>query len=132
MKKTDFGKNNVLLKYILKVIFSAIISLLLLSYVFSKLAYALDLDTKYNIYLTIIISVITAAITSFISVIGIKNNGALLGAFAQIPLILYSLLNVIFNENEFIFFCIKSVLVILTGLVIGYLTSEKSKKLRIK
>lgn len=132
MKKTDFGKNNVLLKYILKVIFSAIISLLLLSYVFSKLAYALDLDTKYNIYLTIIISVITAAITSFISVIGIKNNGALLGAFAQVPLILYSLLNVIFNENEFIFFCIKSVLVILTGLVVGYLTSEKSKKLRIK
>ena len=133
MKKIAIkGTNNFLLKYILKVVLSTIISVFVFTFTFSKASYKFDLDMKYDMMLSIFVCALCAAITAFVSVKGIKNNGLLLGAFAQIPLMFYSLLNVIFNENTFVFFLIKSVIVLLIGMLVGYVTSQKSRKLRIK
>ena len=126
------GTNNLLLKYILKVVFTSIITILLFTYLFGKISYELDLDMKYDMMFSIAICAVCAAVTAFISVRGIKNNGLLLGAVAQIPLLFYSLLNVIFNENTIVFFLVKAVIVLLIGMLSGYISSQKSKKLRIK
>lgn len=130
MKK--ISTSNILLKYILKVVFSSIFSILILTYILSQLSYHFDLDSKYNTIFTVIICAVCAAITAFISTLGIRNNGLMLGAFAQIPLTFYSLLNVIFNENTWQLFLLKAVLIVLIGMLVGYLTTQKSKALKIK
>ena len=133
MKKIAFlGANNLLLKYILKVVLSTIISLLLFSFVFSKISYHMDLDLKVNLIFSIIICALCAAITGYTSVLGIKNNGMLLGAVAQLPLLFYSILNVIFNENTAVLFLIKTVIVICTGMLFGHISSRRASKLRLK
>ena len=133
MKKISTkSSNNILLKFILKVIFSTVLCLIFLSYVTSKIVYVLDLNTNIDLTLTLLICAITSAVTAAVSVYGIKNNGLLLGALSQIHLILYSLLNVIFNENTYLFFIIKVIIVILVGMLFGFLSSKKSSKLRIK
>ncbi|MBQ9517908.1 MAG: TIGR04086 family membrane protein [Eubacterium sp.] len=133
MKKVSTsGSKNILLVYILKVVITAILSILLFTYIFGKITYKFDLDLKYDNYFAMIICVLCAAITAFISVLGFKNNGLILGAAAQVPLLFYSILNVIFNGSSLLFFIIKAVLVICTGMLIGHITSQKSGRLRIK
>lgn len=68
---------------------------------------------------------------SFVSVNGFKNNGILLGLIAEMPLVFYSLVNLIFNGNYVLFFVIKTVLIILFGMLIGELTVRKSKKIKV-
>ncbi|MBR2277942.1 MAG: TIGR04086 family membrane protein [Eubacterium sp.] len=133
MKKISTAKsNNILLKYILKVVITTILSTLLFTYIFSKISYSLDLDLKFDNYFAIVICALCAAITAFVSVLGIKNNGFILGAVAQVPLLFYSILNVIFNNSSILFFAIKAVLVICIGMLIGHIASQKSNKLRFK
>ncbi len=133
MKKISTAKsNNILLKYILKVVITTILSTLLFTYIFSKISYSLDLDLKFDNYFAIVICALCAAITAFVSVLGIKNNGFILGAVAQVPLLFYSILNVIFNNSSILFFAIKAVLVICIGMLIGHIASQKSNKLRLK
>lgn len=133
MQKNDFGtSNNLLLKYILKVVITTILAILLFTYFFSKISYMLDLDMKYNSILSVIICALCAAITSYVAVYGIKNNGLLLGAVAQVPLLFYSLLNVIFNENTLVLFLIKAFIVICVGMLMGLLANKKSSKLRLR
>ena len=132
MKKISTnGTNNILLKYILRVVILTIISILVLSYIFSKIMYHLDLDMKYESLFSIFICAICALITGSLSVWGIKNNGLVLGMLAQIPLLFYSILNVIFNESSFVFFLIKAVIVLSVGMLTGYVSSKKSSRLRI-
>lgn len=133
MKKVSTGgTNNLLLGYILKVVFSAVLSILLLTYIFSKVTYKLDLDLKFDNYFAIVICALCAAITAFVSVIGIKNNGFMLGAIAQVPLLFYSILNVIFYSSSILFFIIKAVLIICIGMLFGHIAAQKYGRLRHK
>lgn len=133
MKKISTNSsNNILLKYILKVVITSVITILLFTYIFSKITYKFDLDLKINTYFAIVICIICAAVTAFVSVIGIKNNGFILGAVAQIPLVFYSILNVIFNDSSFLFFIIKAVIIISVGMLFGQIASKKTVRLRLK
>ena len=123
--------NNIILKFVIKAVISTILSIIMFSFIFSEISYHFDVDLKVNMIFTIIICVLCSAVIGYLSVIGIKNNGALLGAIAQIPLIFYSLLNVVFHENTIIFFAIKALIIILMGTLTGYLAMSKSRKLRL-
>lgn len=131
-KISSKGTNNILLKFTIKAVLSAIISIMVFTFIFSRISYSLDLDQRYNMIFTIFICAFCAAITGFFAVLGVKNNGIILGLIAQIPLIFYSFLNIIFNENTIVFFLIKLVIIVCTGMLFGYLAAKKSKKLRLK
>ena len=133
MKKISTCKaNNILLKYILKVVLFTFISILLFTYISSVIIYHFDLDMKSEMIFSIFICAISGAITGFISTLGVKNNGAILGTFAQVPLLFCSLLNVIFNDNTLLFFLIKAVIIICVGMLSGILAVRTTNKQRFK
>ena len=124
MKKLSTNNaDNLILKFCVKVIISSVISILLFSYIAGKIVFALDLDLELSKYISVAICVLCACVISFVSVNGFKNNGILLGLIAEMPLVFYSLVN--------LFFVIKTVLIILFGMLIGELTVRKSKKIKV-
>ncbi len=132
MKKLSTNNvDNLILKFCVKVIISSVISILLFSYIAGKIVFMLDLDLELSKYISVVICVLCASVISFVSVSGFKNNGVLLGLISQIPLVFYSLINLIFNGNYVLFFVIKTILVVLFGMLIGELTVRKSKKIKV-
>ena len=132
MKKLSTNNaDNLILKFCVKVIISSVISILLFSYIAGKIVFALDLDLDLSKNISVAICVLCACVISFVSVNGFKNNGILLGLIAEMPLVFYSLVNLIFNGNYVLFFVIKTVLIILFGMLIGELTVRKSKKIKV-
>lgn len=132
MKKLSTNNaDNLILKFCVKVIISSVISILLFSYIAGKIVFVLDLDLKLSKYISVAICVLCASVISFVSVNGFKNNGILLGFIAEMPLVFYSLVNLIFNSNYVLFFVIKTVLIILFGMLIGELTVRKNKKIKV-
>ena len=132
MKKLSTNNaDNLILKFCVKVIISSVISILLFSYIAGKIVFAFDLDLELSKYISVAICVLCACVISFVSVNGFKNNGILLGLIAEMPLVFYSLVNLIFNGNYVLFFVIKTVLIILFGMLIGELTVRKSKKIKV-
>ncbi|MBQ7204083.1 MAG: hypothetical protein IJS03_08760 [Eubacterium sp.] len=133
MKKIETrGSQNLLLKFVIKVVLSTLISISVVTYLLTLVVYNLDLDLDLNIFLSVIVCAAVAAITAFVSVYGVKNSGALLGIAAQIPLLFYSLVNMIFNENSFLFFVIKCVIIVLIGALFGILAVNRTRKSRFK
>ncbi|MBR1763135.1 MAG: TIGR04086 family membrane protein [Eubacterium sp.] len=123
--------NKLLAKFALKAIISTIISILVFTFLFSQITYRLDLNLDINKVFSIFIVFFCSAIIAFVSVKSMKNNGALMGIVSQIPLIFYSVINLIFNDNSFIFFLIKLAIIILTGALFGILAVKKSNKFKV-
>lgn len=133
MKNISSGKTNkLLILFVIKAVLSTIISIVLFSLVSSKIILAFDISVDSAKIFSPAICVLTAAVVSFISVKGFKNNGALLGVICQLPLIFYSLINTIFNNHNFLLLIIKIVLIALVGAFIGIITVNKSKKIKVK
>ena len=133
MKKlSSSSTNKLLLKYVVKVLLTTIISILLFSLIFSRVIYKLDLDLDTAKTFSFFIVFLCSAATAFISVLSIKNNGALMGILAQLPLIFYMLINLIINSNIFVLFIIKLVISLLTGALFGILATKKSNKFKVK
>ena len=133
MKKVNASSTDkLLLKFIIKVVLSSIISILLLSYLFSQLVYKLDLDVETNGILSVFIVLIGSSVIAFISVLSIKNNGALMGIISELPLLFYSILNMIFNDNSAVLLIIKIAIALFCGALFGILATKKSSKFKVK
>ena len=133
MKKINASSTDkLLLKFIIKVVLSSIISILLLSYLFSQLVYKLDLDLETNGLLSVFIVLISSSVIAFISVLSIKNNGALMGIISELPLLFYSILNMIFNDNSAVLLIIKIAIALFCGALFGILATKKSSKFKVK
>lgn len=132
MNKISTNKtDNLILKFCIKVVISSVVSILFFSYIAGKIVFSLDLDLEMSKYFSVAICVLCASVISFVSVYGFKNNGLLLGFISQVPLLFYSLVNLIFNNNYILFFVIKTVLIILFGMLVGELTVRKSRKIKV-
>ena len=129
MKKSAHNSTNrLLIKYFLKVIIISIIAVLFFTFIFSEIVYKLDLELESNYIFSILSVFFSGALISFVSVYSIKNNGALMGVIAELPLILFCLINLIINENSFVLFLIKTVISLLTGALCGIIATKKSGK----
>ena len=123
---------SLLIKYVIKVVLSSVISILLFTYLFSKIMFTLDLDLEIGSILSVFIVLICSSLIAFISVLSIKNNGALMGILAEIPLVFYCIVNMIFNENSFILLIIKIAIALFCGALFGIIASKKSGRFRVK
>lgn len=132
MKKTNTKTNKLLLTYVIKAVLLSIISILIFSFISSEILYKLDLSLDNINVITIIICAFSSLIVSYFSLSGIKNNGILMGVISEIPLIFYSLINMIFCENSFAYFLIKTVIMLLIGAFIGVIRTKKNSKIKVK
>lgn len=129
--KTSFDR-NLFINYFLRIIIVSGICVILLSLISSFAVYKLDADIVYLQYISIIEALITASLTSYISVKPFKNNGFVLGIISSVPLIIYSLINLIVNHSNVLIFIVKIFLVIISGGLFGLLSVKNNKKIRIK
>ena len=129
--KTSFDR-NLFINYFLRIIIVSGICVILLSLISSFAVYKLDADIVYLQYISIITALITASITSYISVKPFKNNGFVLGIISSVPLLIYSLINLIVNHSSVLIFIVKIFLVIISGGLFGLFSVKNNKKIRIK
>ncbi len=133
MKKISISKtDNIIIKFILRVVLSTIASILLFSYILAQIIYKLDLSLDTAKIAGVIVCGICSVIISYISLIGIKNNRLLMGALSSVALIFYSLINTIFNNDNYLLFLIKLILILLISALTGYLSGNKSRKFKVK
>ena len=131
MKKID-KSDKLIISIILRVLLSTVFSVLIFSIILSLIVFKLDLPLELTDYLTVIITSLSAVTISFISTIGIKNNGLMIGLISQIPLIIYSFANTIIFDNAVYLFLIKVIIVLIIGAVTGYLRVNKNRRFKVK
>ena len=132
MKKfSASGSDRLIVLFVIKAVVTTIVCVLLLSALASEILLKLDISVSYKHIISVIICLITAALSAFISTSGFKNNGALFGIIAQIPLIFYSLVNTIFGNNTLVFFLIKFAVIALTGALFGAVRVKKSSSFKV-
>lgn len=129
MKKNS--SNSVLIKFVIKAVITTVISLMLFSYISSLIIYKLDLSLDLAKIISVIIVAFTSAVIAFVSVYGLKNNGVLMGIISQLPLILYSLFNVLFNGTGWLLFTLKLIIILLVSSLVGYIVARKGKRYKI-
>lgn len=133
MKKiSSSNAKGLLIKFVIKSVMFAAISLLLFSAIFSFIVYKADLDLKYLEYLSFFVCAFSAIITAYFSVKAFKNNGFVMGILSCLPLIIYSFINLLVNGNNIIYFLIKLLIILLFGGVFGLLSTKKLKKFKVK
>lgn len=133
MKKISFsGSKGLLFNYIFKAIILSFTSLFTLTAAFSFLSLKLDIDEKYFQYISIAILSISSIIVSYFSVSSFKNNGFVVGIISVLPLVIYSLINMIICENNIVVFLIKLALVLILAAVCANFSIKRRKKIRVK
>lgn len=131
-KISTTSTNKLLISFIIKSVITTALSIVLLSLISGKIVHILDLNTSIIKYISIGICAITSAIISYISVSGIKNNVEIMGIISEIPLIVFSFINLLFHNHNFLFFFIKIVLIVLIGAIFGALSKGKHSKTKVK
>ena len=131
MKKID-KSDKLIISIILRVLLSTVFSVLVISIILSLIVSKFDLPLELTDYLTVIITSLSAVTISFISTIGIKNNGLMIGLISQIPLIICSLANAIIFDNPVLIFIVKLFIVLIIGAITGYLRVNKNRRFKVK
>ena len=129
--KTSFDR-NLFINYFLRIILSSAICIILLSLISSFAIYKLDADIMFLQYISIVEVLITSSLTGYISVKPFKNNGFVLGVISSLPLIIYSLVNLLVNHSNAVIFIVKVALAIIAGGFFGMYSVKNNKKIRIK
>ena len=132
MKKIASDKANKLLIILLvKTVFISVAAVLFYSFIFSEIIYRLDLSLENAGVFSLFIAALSSATIAFLSCYKMKNNGLLFGVISEVPLIFYTLINVIFNEANVLYFFIKLVIILLTGALCGLLAVIRSNRFKV-
>lgn len=133
MKKIKSSLDNkLLISFIFKDLLLSAVFCSALSALISFVIYKLDISFESSEYISIGIIVISAALTAYFCSASFKNSGFLVGVISSLPLIIFSLINLIFNHNTLWLFFIKAALVIIISGLSGMYSIKKSKKIRVK
>lgn len=133
MKKIKSSLDNkLLISFIFKAILLSAIFCTALSAMISFVIYKLDISFESAEYISIGIIIISAALNAYFCSASFKNSGFLVGVISSLPLIIFSLINLIFNHNTLWLFFVKAALVIIISGLSGMYSVKKSKKIRVK
>lgn len=129
--KSSFD-NKLLISFIFKAILLSAVFCTALSAMISFVIYKLDISFESAEYISIGIIIISAALNAYFCSASFKNSGFLVGVISSLPLIIFSLINLIFNHNTLWLFFVKAALVIIISGLSGMYSVKKSKKIRVK
>ncbi|MCD7723049.1 MAG: TIGR04086 family membrane protein [Clostridiales bacterium] len=121
-----------LIKFIIKSVAVSAACIFVLSGAMSLVIQKLDIDMENIRYFTAVIAVLSAAAAAFVSTRQFKSQRGVIGIISVLPIVVYSAVNEIINQNSVLLFCIKIILIIAAGAVFGALSGKKRKKYRIK
>lgn len=117
--------NKIIIKYIIKIIVLTIASVGILTATLSYLAFKLDWDTSHLNILSVFIILISSIIITSISTTDFKNSLLLLSAISNIPLLIFSLLNVVFYEGNWLNLLIKIVIFAFVSILNSWIKTRK-------
>jgi len=133
MKKfSSSSANRLLIKFAVKSIVLSIVSIVLFSLLFSEITYKLDLSLEANNLFSVFIVFLCSVCISYFSVLSLKNSGAIMGMLSCLPIVLFTVINMIINQNNPVLFVIKFAIILLTGALFGILATRKSAKFKVK
>lgn len=127
-KIASTNNKSIIVKYFIKIIFTSIISLILLNTIISFLFLKLDLPLEYVKYVELAVVAICSVFISFISISGFKQNYILLSVIAEIPLILFSFVNFLINNTDTKIFIVKIILIVIISVIISFIKSMKKSR----
>ena len=132
MKKISaVGSNGILIKFLIKSLLSSAISIILFSFISSKILVKTDADLTLIPIISAVIIAFSSLITAAVSVTGIKNNGGLMGVVSILPLVIFSFINLIIFNNTFVMFLIKLVIMIAVAFFTGSFVVKKSRRIKV-
>lgn len=132
MKKiASENTNKLLLMMLLKTLAISVGTVMLYSFIFSEIVYHLDLSLDSAGGISLIVVALSAFTIAFLSCFKMKNSGILLGILSEIPLIFYTLINVIFHEASVLYFIIKLVIILCSGALAGFLAVRKTTRFKV-
>lgn len=123
--------DKIVVLFIVKSLASTVASLLLFSFLASSIIYKLDLNLESARLFSVFIMLLSSVTVSFVSVLGLKNSGALMGLLSVLPLVLYSFFNLIFGDNTIVLFLIKIITVTLCAALTGLIVTKKAKRYKV-
>lgn len=126
-KINSTNAKGLIIKYLLKIIFSTVLSVLMFNSVFSLIILKLDIDLNFCKYMGIAVCLLTSLIVSYISVGGFKNNILPLSFISVFPFLLFVVVNFCVNGNDVAMIIIK-IVVILASAFISSLLRIKGKQ----
>lgn len=120
---------GLLIKYLIKITVTTVLSVFLLSSIFSYAVLKLDLDLNMCSYASIAVCVISSILIAAISTTGFKNNILMLSLISVTPLMLYSIINFCINKTgSFAIEAIKLLLILIISVVIAVIKSTKKSR----
>ncbi len=114
-----------ILKYVLKIVFSSVISVILLNVIFSFIFLKLDIDLKYSDYVSVIICAVSSVIISMLSVSGFKNNFLLLCILSVLPLLIFVIINFCVNGSNPVLIIVKIASIIVCAFICAIVKSRQ-------
>lgn len=133
MKKfTVIKADRLLLWYAIRSLLLSLFCIVVFSLITGEIMLKTDIQLESSKYLSVVICAISAFIVAFCSCKGFKSRGGVLGIISVLPIILYSLFNLMFKNNILIFFLIKLLLVIVIGAIAGNMRIRSNRKFKVK
>ncbi|MGN1328436.1 MAG: hypothetical protein ACI4V4_01920 [Eubacterium sp.] len=125
-KINSANAKGLIIKYLLKIIATTVLSVLMFNSVFSLLILKCDIDLNVCKYVGIAICLLTALIVSYISIGGFKNNILPLSFISVFPFLLFVIVNFCVHGGDATMIFIK-IIVILAAAFISSLLRIKGK-----
>lgn len=127
-KINSTNAKSLIIKFIVKIVFSTVLSVLVFTSLFSAIVLKLDIDIDITKYLGIVICPLTGFITSYISVGGFKNNLFPLSLISVFPFILFVIINFCVHGGSIWIIIAKIILIIAAALISSLLRLKKKKR----
>lgn len=128
-KITSSNTKHLFLNYVIKIVFSSLISVFILTTVFSFITLKLDLDLKILEYFSVAICAISSIIISYVSISGFKNNFLVLSVLSVFPLVVFSIINFCANkQGSFAFELVKIATIFVFAMCVAIFKSSRKSR----
>ncbi len=118
--------NHLLIKFIIKILLSTVISVTVFSSVSSFILLKLDADLGAAKYVGLAVVILSAFIISNISIRGFKNNLLVMSLFSVLPLAIFSIINFCVNKTDPVYVIIKVIAVFAVAFISSVIMSKKA------
>ena len=118
--------NHLLIKFIIKILLSTVISVTVFSSVSSFILLKLDADLGAAKYVGLAVVILSTFIISNISIRGFKNNLLVMSLFSVLPLAIFSIINFCVNKTDPVYVIIKVIAVFAVAFISSVIMSKKA------
>ena len=130
MKKM-LKSNQPALRLVLRSVVSAVVFLMLFDFAASEIILHLDMSLDSARIAAVLVCALTAFCVAFVTCHGLKSGAFVVGVLSVLPLVFYSLINLIFNSTSAVYFFIKLALMLLCGALGGVLAVRRSGRFKV-